>query len=269
MVYSETLAAVRELYPSLVEDPRDGSIRTRWHPINIQQGTEDAPVQSQGQQVAGGSGQPSAFQTTNAMRKIFFVRFDVRVVGGKPWRVRVEAYASAWKAGEIPTPLKGAEIPPWLDGRKSALEVAIYRRLKAHAVPLQFRSDDEKPKAAPPPDLTKYGAVPADAAKVIAAVDQAAAARDGAALRRLMADDFTYSLGDEPSADTAVAIWQADGTQLAELGKALAAGCAEAPDSGQVVCPAAFLADPHFGGYRAGFARVGGGWKMVFFVAGE
>src|SRR5690606_19392522 len=260
------LAAVRELYPTVVEDARVGHIATPWHPINVQQGTDDQQIPVQ--HTAGS--QPSAFQTTTALRKVYFIRFDVRVVGGNPWRVRVEGYASSWKAGEIPTPLKGAEIPPWLEGRVNALEVAIYRRLKQYAVPLRYRSGDDEQKKAPPPlDVAKYGSIPADAATVIGKVEQAAAARDVAALRPLMADEFTFSLGEAPSADTAIAVWQADSAALVELGKALSGGCAEDPQSQRIVCPTRFFTEQGYLGYRAGFARVDGAWKMIFFVAGD
>jgi hypothetical protein len=266
IVYSETLAAVRDLYPSLIEDARTGSIKTSWHPVNVEQGAEDTQIQPQ----STAAGQRNTFQTTTSLRKIYFIRFNVAVVGGRPWRVRVEAYASAMRAGEIPTPLRGPEIPHWLEGRKSALEVAIYRRLKPHAVALKFQTSDGKPKAKETPlDLGKFGALPPAAAKAIATVERAATSRNAPALRAEMADEFTFSLGEEPSADTAIAIWQADPNVMAEIGKALAAGCAKDRKKGQVVCPAEYLSDPDFTGPRAGFARVGGAWRMVFFVDGE
>lgn len=266
MVYSEVLAAVRDLYPQISEDARTGVIRTAWHPVHVQQGTDD------------GGGQPSpnpnqvrtGLETTNQLRQQFFIRFDVHVVGGRPWRVRVDGEASSWKAGEIPTPLRGPEIPHWLEGRVNALEVAIHDRLRRYAVALKDgpgRAGESAP-AARPLDVARFGALPAGAAQVVAEVDRAAGARDVARLRALMADDFTYSTGDPPSADTAIIMWRADPSILAELGKALDAGCAADP-GGQVVCPAAAIGDAAFAGYRAGFKSLDGRWKMVFLVAGD
>lgn len=272
MVYSETLAAVRDLYPNIIEDARVGTIKTAWHAVRIAEGNdEQQQTPSTQQQITGGS--PTGFQATTALRKNYFIRFDVHVVGGRPWRVRVHAQASSWKAGEQPVPLRGADLPSWLGPRKDALEVAIHRRLKKYAVRLQVESDGQRKARADKPaagDLGRFGAnLPPAAARAIAEIEQAAASRDVGRLRPLMADEFTYSFGDSPSADTAIVMWQADPTLLAELGKVLAAGCAQDKKDGQVVCPAAFLTDGNFTGYRAGFRNQGGAWKMVFFVAGD
>ena len=272
VVYSDTLAAVRDLYPNVVEDARVGIIKTAWHPVRIAEGQDEQQQIPSSQQQASGS--PTQFQATTSLRKNYFVRFDVHVVGGRPWRVRVHAQASSWKAGEaLPVPLRGADVPSWLEPRKEALEVAIHRRLKKYAVRLKVESDSQRRARVDRPaggDLGRFGAkLPPAAARTIAAVEQAATNRDVGKLRPLMADEFTYSFGDSPSADTAVVMWQADPTILAELGKVLAAGCAQDPKDGQVVCPAAFLTDANFAGYRAGFRNLGGAWKMVFFVAGD
>ncbi len=272
VVYSETLTAVRDLYPNLIEDARIGTIKTAWHPVHIAQGNDEEQIPSNAQQMSP-TGSPSAFQATNSLRKNYFVRFDVHVVGGRPWRVRVHAQAASWKAGEVPVPLKGADVPSWLEPRKEAMEVAIHRRLKKYAVRLKVTSDSDrqvKVEKRGPGDLGRFGAnLPPAAARAISEVEQAAASRDVGRLRPLMADEFTYSFGDSPSADTAIAMWQADPAILAELDKALSAGCAQDKKDAQVVCPAAFLSDGNFAGYRAGFRDVGGAWKMVFFVAGD
>jgi hypothetical protein len=270
VVYSETLAAVRDLYPNIIEDARVGIIKTAWHPVRIAEGNDEEQIPSNAQQMSP-TGSPSAFQATNTLRKNYFIRFDIHVVGGRPWRVRVHAQASSWKAGEQPVPLHGADVPSWLEPRKEALEVAVYRRLKKFAVRLKVTSDREvKVEKRGPGDLGRFGAnLPPAAARAIAEVENAAASRDVGRLRPLMADEFTYSFGDSPSADTAVVMWQADPTILSEIGKALSAGCAQDRKDGQVVCPAAFLTDQSFAGYRAGFRNVGGAWKMVFFVAGD
>ena len=264
---------VRELYPQLSEDARSGLIKTAWHPVHIQQGTNNnatdnnLPVSTMpGSQVGNELTGPQTNQ------ELYFVRFDVHVIGGRPWRVHVHGQAALWRAGEIPTPLHGADVPQWLKGRVDSLNVAIYRRLKKYAVAIKYRKKAPA-RAASPTDLAKFGPVPAAAARVIAEVDRAAVARDAGGLRQFMADQFTYSLGDAPSADTAIAVWQADGTILAALGKVLAAGCAQDPrkyiTGPRVVCPARYLQDSSYAGYRAGFQQVGGAWKMVFFVSGE
>jgi hypothetical protein len=223
IVYSETLAAVRDLYPNVVEDARAGVIKTAWHVVRVQQGNQADPANQQQRSGLGGTPATGTLQTTNAYREQFFIRFTVYVTGGKPWRVRVNGQASEWKVGEIPTAMKGAEVPHWLAGREDALRLAIFKRLEKYAVPLKYKSSEDK-VVAPPADASKYKGVP------------------------------------EP----------ADPTMLAELASAIEAGCATSADGKQVTCPAAAAATADgYAGYRAGFAELGGTWKMVSFVAGE
>ena len=261
VVYSETLAAVRELYPNIIEDARVGIIKTAWHPVRIAEGTDDEQSNPSNAQQMSPTNSRSAFQATTSLRKNYFIRFDIHVVGGRPWRVRVHAQASSWKAGEQPVPLHGADVPTWLEPRKEALEVAIHRRLKKYAVRLKMETDAQRQvRVDRPPsgDPARFGAnLPPAAVRAIAEVEQAASNRDVGRLRPLMADEFTYSFGDSPSAETAVVMWQADPNILSELSKALSAGCAQDPKDGQVVCPAAFLTDGNFAGYRAGFRNLG------------
>jgi hypothetical protein len=269
IVYSETLAAVRELYPHVNENAAAGTIKTGWHPIKIRTGAGDndgtaaTPVQDP-TVVQPGSG---AFAQGTLGRKQYFVRFDVAVVGGKPWRVRVQGRASSWDiAGGVPSELRGAEVPSWLEGRTNALQIAIHKRLKKHAVRLKFR--DEKPAEAKV-DVARFGNVPNPAAKLVSTVHRAATARDATALRATMVDDFVWSAGSDPDADVAVAMWHADATILAELARVLDAGCRVDDSQTLVTCPPTYTEEPGYRGYRAGFKLVDGRWKLAFFTTGE
>jgi hypothetical protein len=266
VVYNQALAATRELYAQLVEDARTGIIRTAWHPIATRGSNDDPVASNRGAQLGSQGTGASSLGTSGPNRDTFFAKFTVYVAGGRPWRVRVEGEASLWKAGEVPSPLRGADVPPWLKAREDALRLAIFHRLERYAVPLRHQSSERKP-AVVAPDPGRWPGLPAGAAAAIAEVDRAAAARDTGALRRLMVDDLTWSFGDAPSADVAIATWQADPTTLVELGRALGAGCAATAD-GEVVCPAAATGEG-YAGYRAGFARRGTTWKLVLFVAGD
>ena len=264
IVFSETLLAVREIYSSTEEDPRTGAIQTAWHPINIRQGTPDSSTPN-----TQAENTNKVLDVQRSIPDRFFVRFNVDVIGGKPWRVRVVGHAQQYTAGDAKAvPLTGAATPPWLKGRTEALQLAIYRRLKKYAVKLKTEKLAGPPQQKPP-DVAKFSTLPPEAAKVVAEAEQASGARDVGRLRAVMADEFTYSFGDAPSADTAVLVWKADATILSELNKTLGAGCAMDTTKAQVVCPAAFLTDGNFTGYRVGFAQVNGHWKMTFFVAGD
>lgn len=268
LVYGETLAAVQKLYPNLVENAGAGVIKTAWHVVRFSEGVDDPnasirtndpndPNNQQTNSVLAGRG--------NVVQTRYFIRFNVHVVGGKPWRVRVEGEASEWTAGEVPVPLKGADEPHWLKGRTDALEVAIYRRLEDYAVSLRT-----KPKAEPKPekvDYARYGPVPEAAAKVVHAIVEAATTRDYAALRSHMAAELTWSAGAPPDADTALAMWQADGNVTAELVRVLEEGCRG--ENERITCPPDAAGAVGYVGSRAELALVGGAWKLVLFVPEE
>jgi hypothetical protein len=260
-------------------------IKTAWHPIKIRQTTGDSQPTS-----PNAGPQTGTFTGQSSSQKFYFVRFNVYIVGGKPWRVRVEGQASSWVIGEVPTPLKGAEIPPWLGARTDSLRVEIHDRLKKFAVALE----DPKPATKPIPrredvvevEKGKYANVPPAAAEVIKRVYRAAVARDAATIRAAMADEFVWSHGGGDSADVAIAMWQADTTLLEQIAALLDAGCrltkggsAAAEGAGnagaaatngagvtEVSCPPAYTEQDDYRGYRVGFREVGGTWKMVYFL---
>jgi hypothetical protein len=267
-VYSEALSVLTDLYPTLTENAAAGVIRTAWHHVPISSDNSDSATQTNANTATGGTG--ALGNTASATgRKTYFVRFDVYVVGGKPWRVRVDGYASEWDAGAVPAPLKGAAIPSWLKGRVDALYVAIYKRLKGYAVPLEDEVAAPVEPEAPLEDLAGFGPIPEDAAEAVRAVRRAAAKRDVAALRTLIADDITWSFGAAPGADGAIAMWQADGTQLEAMVKVLDGGCRLDEAGAQVTCPPAYTESPGYLGHRAGFEKRGQAWKLTFFVSGD
>lgn len=263
IVYRETLAAVRKHYPQFSENASAGVIRTSWHPIRINTEQADLPSTQQASRTMG-AGQYG--------RDMFYIRFDVFVVGGNPWRVRVEGHASEWRRDSVPAEMHGANTPHWLKGRTEALEVEIHRRLKKYAVKLPSTAKVEETPEQPAPevDMSRLGKFPADAAKTMAAVLGAARSRDFQALRRLMSPDFTWNLGAPPSADQALIMWQADTTLLETLAAVIQAGCRTEPGQKRVVCPAEYTGQPGYAGHRAGFEPgPGGQWKMIYFVSGE
>ena len=269
LVYNAALEAVRKQYPRLVEDARAQVIKTSWHPVKIRTGGNQPSSTPQGGRTQSNQIQPSGgtFRTGSIRRKQFFIRFDVVIHGGKPWRVKLTGHASSWDVGGTPTPLTGAAVPSWLAGRENSLRMSIHDRLKQYAVKLKFRKR-AKPGAAPL-KLAKYGNLPDKAAKTVATVHRAADARDAAELRANMVDEFTWSFGEDPNADVAVAMWQADSTTLAKLASVLAAGCRVDDGGGLVTCPPQYTEQASYIGYRAGFKREGDRWKMSFFVMGD
>ena len=108
--------------------------------------------------------------------------------------------------------------------------------------------------------------LPAELLDLIAQVRFAAQQRDHAALRARMADEFLWSFGGDALAGQAIDAWKADPTALRRLAAATRARCAEIASKPEpiVQCPAAAGT-----GDRAGFKRVGGAWKFVYFVAGD
>jgi len=265
VVYSAAVEAVRKLYPSYDENPVTGVIKTSWHQVKYTDPGADDPKTNQVRDRATGVGDSSPSNSTlgyspSLARKLNFIRFDVTVTGGRPWRVRVVGAASQMEPGNaLPTELKGANAPHWLAGRTDGMVIAIHRELKRYAVIV--------PDAAPVVEVVEEvevgGAIEPGAKTAVAAVIRALHKRDYAALRAQVADDVVWSLGAVPSADVALAMWQADPTMLTALENAISAGCGA--DGAEVSCPAA----PTPQVAHARFAQRGAAWKLVAFVAVE
>ncbi len=278
LVFNQVVAAVRgrfKNYPDKVEEnAATGTVETAWFPVKQTTGSVDHTTSQQARDLqaaedrAAGTG-PGALGGINQERSTYFIRYQVYVTGGNPWRVIVRGQASRWNAGDAQAvELKGADAPPWLAGRVESLEVDIYRRLQKYAVPVQVApTGDTRPPPAPA-DLARYGKIPRAAAERIEEVRRAAADRDFTRLRAMMIDDLEWSLGAPPSADQAIAMWQADGGSLPSLVSVLERGCrGESPT--RVSCPPEFSEQVGYLGHRAVFELRGDTWKMTSFVSGE
>jgi hypothetical protein len=105
--------------------------------------------------------------------------------------------------------------------------------------------------------------LPPDATAVIQEVAACAARKDMEGVRARMADEFTWSFGGDSDADQATAEWAKDPRYLQELERVLRSSCKiAAPD--RIECPRrAGL------GFRAGFVKTDGTWRMSYFVEGD
>jgi len=272
IVFSQALEATRGLYPNLDEDPTSGVIKTAWHQVQFSTGADDPRNAQAGDPVgAGGPSQPGGTLTTSPSRayKRLFIRFDVAVVGGRPWRVRVTGKAAEWEPGNAqPSELRGAATPPWLAGRRDALTVAIYRRLRKYAVQIEEEAPAVAKEEGPPIDRKQFGNIPKGAVDTATAIIRAIEGRDMGALRALLADDVVWSFGADGNADTAMAMWQADPETLAALARVLRAGCRKEAD-GSVECPPEATEQPGYLGWRASLELRGPAWKLTAFVQGD
>ncbi|MBP9087179.1 MAG: hypothetical protein KBG15_13745 [Kofleriaceae bacterium] len=278
IVYDAVIKGVRKSYSGFREDAGKGSVHTSWHQVRFQNQSEDpraAQLSATTQGLNNGTGQGGTGQGGTGMAaaprgvyKRFFVRFDVSVLGGRPWRVRVVGHASEWEPGmAIPTELRGAAVPAWLPGRVDSLTVEIYRRLKKVAVKDAGVTSSvfvEEPKKT---DASKFTSVPPAAATTLASILDVLNVRAYDALRALLDDQAVWSLGAGPSGDTALAMWQADPTVLDAMHKVIDAGCG-ASGNGDVVCPAA-ASNPAFVDWRLTLSARSGTWKIAAFVQGR
>lgn len=265
MIYGAALEATREVYPNLEDAPGRGAIKTSWHQVSYANNQDDlanpktvASNQQPGQ-AAGAAGMP-----TRLAFKRYFVRFDVSVAGGRPWRLKVVGHAAEWEPGAaLPTELHGVARPPWLEGRSDALIAAIYKRVKTYAVPVKEQVGDG-PEEVKRADPAAFKDVPAAAARQLATLKDVLSSRDYVALRAQLADDVIWSLGGGAGADAAMAMWQADPEPLDAMGKALTAGCAG--DAKKVTCPAG---SPAPGAYQLTVEPRGAAWRVASFVKTE
>ncbi len=265
IVFSAAVSAVRELYPTLDENPTTGVIKTAWHEVKYRDPGADDPksVQSRDQTAGVGAGTPNSGLGYNPSlaRRLTFIRFDVHVAGGRPWRVRVIGTASELQPGNaLPTEMRGAAKPHWLIGRTDALTVAIHRRLKQYAQSAPTIVEDVEPDV---PKATIGGEIPEGARAAAQAIVAAIDTRDYAALRATCADDVVWSLGAAPGVDSAMAMWQADPGVFAQMEKAITAGCAS--DGADVVCPAGAAR----GAWQVRLAKRGDAWKLASFITVE
>jgi hypothetical protein len=268
IAYSEALAATRARYPNLSEDPVKGTIRTAWHQVNAEVAEGESSARDPaGLTGGGGNAQGLTSSSGTALRRTF-VRFDVAVTGGRPWRIKVVGRASRWNPGDAqPVELRNADAPPWLAGRTDALVIDIHERLAVHARPAPQGAvvADEAPPAVDP---ATFGPIPPAAAAGVTRVRKAIGGRDMAALRAACAADVTWSFGAEPGIEGAMITWQADPEVLEHMAAALDAGCRTVDDR-TVSCPPAASEQPEFLGWRAVFQPREGRWVMTAFVQGD
>lgn len=270
VVFSAALEATRDQYSRLDDFPGQGMIKTAWHAVSSSSDGQD--VSNQGTVSAQntlGASSPAAAAGNMPTRLAFkrqYIRFDVSVVGGRPWRVKVIGYAAEWDAGNaMPTELKGMARPPWLDGRIESLQVSIYRRIKAYAVamPPEVETVKDEPKM-PTTDPATFKDVPPLVAKRLAFIKDALGRRDYAALRTVVSENVVWSLGGAPGADTAMAMWQADPEPLDAMATTIVGGCGTTND--KTTCPPG---PPTPGAWRLELALEGDSWKISSFVKAE
>lgn len=269
VVFQGALEATRGLYSNLEDAPGTGAIKTAWHQVQYGNTQDDLANQRTIAQGQGRGMSPALSGTAMPTRlayKRYFVRFDVSVIGGRPWRVKVIGHAAEWEPGNaMPTELHGPARPHWLDGRIEALTVAIYRKIKAHAIPAKEPAVDEKPEdTLPKADPKLWKDLPPAAAQRLAKLKDAIVLRDYGALRAQLADDVVWSLGGEPGADTAMVMWQADPEALDALVRAMER-CAAAAGK-RVTCPGG---EPAPGVWQLVLELRGKDWKVASFVKGE
>jgi dipeptidyl aminopeptidase/acylaminoacyl peptidase len=270
VVFSAALEATRQLYPQVEDSPGAGAIKTAWHQVQYANSQDDLANQrtiAQGQGIGVSPALQGTSMPTRLAYKRYFIRFDVAVVGGRPWRIKVVGHAAEWEPGNaMPTELHGPARPHWLEGRTDALTVAIYRHLKDHAVEMREPNPDEKPEdALPKTDPKTWKGLPPGAGERLAKLKDAIVLRDYGALRAQLADDVVWSLGGAPGADTAMAMWQADPEALDALVHALES-CAPGADGKRVTCPGG---PPVAGAWQLVLELRGKDWKVASFVKGE
>ncbi|HEX5059073.1 MAG TPA: hypothetical protein VFV99_06920 [Kofleriaceae bacterium] len=270
IVYNTALSVTRGQYPTLNENPGPGKISTAWHQVSMASNQDDLSnprtlAQQQGVQTGAGASAGMIGAPTRLAYKRYFIRFDVTVLGGRPWRVKVVGHASEWDPGAaLPSELRGAERPSWLDGRTESLMVAIYKQLRKFAVPMkeevEVTGEDDLPKT----DPSTFTGVPAGAAKRLASLKDALAKRDYTALRPQLDENVVWSLGGGTGADVALATWQADPGTFEAMVDVINGGCAAKGDK-EVRCPAG---EPQAGKYQL-VIEAKGDWKVTSFVRGE
>lgn len=267
IAFEAAAAATREQYPNLTEAPQKGLITTAWHQVYLAGDATDPTGAQASSRAPGGTHTPATELPGDSALKRYFIRFDVSVAGGRPWRIRVVGRAAQWDSGNaVPTELRGATRPRWLEARTESLQVGIFKRLEKHAVDSGPNTDEAAvADTGPRSDPKAFTDLPADAALALAGLRDEILRRDWRRLRGRVSAQVVWSLGADPGIDAAFALWQADPSALDEMQKALDAGCASA--GAEIVCPKA-ATDPTFAGHRLRLAREGQTWLIKSFISG-
>ena len=277
VVYSAALEATRELYPNLDDAPGRGRISTSWHQVTYASNTDDLANQqtvanangigqnSAAQQSQGNPGASQAGMPTRLAYKRYFIRFDISVAGGRPWRVKVIGHASEWEPGAaLPTELHGPAKPSWLEPRTEALQVSIYKRIKNFAIPMK-EDTGETEDAIARTDPSLFKSVPPAAAKRLASIKDSLAKRDYTELRPQLADDLTWRIGEPPDANTALTVWNADSEAFESMAKLVTGDSCVSDGDKRVRCPA----EQAPGTYQLVVELRGDAWKVTSFVKAE
>lgn len=105
--------------------------------------------------------------------------------------------------------------------------------------------------------------LPSEARAVIQAVAASAAKTDLKRIRSAMTNKFTWSFGGDSDAEQAIAEWTKEPRYLRELERVLRSGCRNVA-SDRIECPGRGNL-----GFRAGFMKIDGTWRMDYFVEGD
>ena len=273
VVYSAALDATRILYPNIDDSPGNGQIKTAWHQVQYAsdpnqdiagRSISTSPMGTGGTGAGGTSpAAAAAGMSTRLAYKRYYVRFDVSVIGGRPWRVKVVGHASEWEPGAaMPTELRGPARPSWLDPRVDALRVAIHQKVKPYRVAMKEEADEVAKPKVEHADPAQFTNVPAGAAKALALVKDVLGKRDYAGLRPVLADDVVWNAGAVPSAETAMAMWQADPDSFESMVKLIGAKCA-ADGEKRVTCPGDV---PPVGQWQLVLEPRGESWRITQFM---
>jgi hypothetical protein len=98
--------------------------------------------------------------------------------------------------------------------------------------------------------------------------------RDRHALRSAMDVNFRYTFDRTPGGDPrdeALSLWdRGSGKAWLLMERVLQKGNRNDPEvPGLMVCPPAWVEDQRYIGYRAGFMKIGGSWRWIWFVTGD
>lgn len=110
--------------------PANALVVTAWQEV------ARAPQPDEGADVAVSNGRPGGYRMKGSEATRYYARFDIRIVGPRPWRVEVAEHGAEWHPGAA----KPVELPPaadepgWLISQRNHLVVGIHDRLHSVAV---------------------------------------------------------------------------------------------------------------------------------------
>lgn len=130
VVYDGVVDVAKTRVRAIEAQPASARVVTAWQEVARASQSDDV------EDVSIRNGRPGGYRAKQREATRYYARFDIQIVGPRPWRVEVAEHGAEWRPGAA----KPVELPPtteepgWLISQRNHLLVDIHDRLRGVAV---------------------------------------------------------------------------------------------------------------------------------------